>query len=197
MRSVRVVLVGDTKVGKSSILTRFDQDTFDRNMPATIAAGYRVKIVTTAGGPVQLQLWDVAGQEKFRFLAPMYYRTAAAAVLVYDVTSKQSLDGLQDWAARIATTALYNIRIVVVGNKIDLVDERVVPRAAGEERAKKFLAAFYGETSAESGEGINEIFSRIAEMDPAQEGVQDAPRAGPPQPQEAAECSDAAASSPV
>jgi small GTP-binding protein len=106
----------------------------------------------------------------------MYYRAAAVAVLVYDVTSKQSLDGLEDWAAEIADKAPHNIKLIVVGNKIDLKDERVVPKAAGEEMAKKFQAVFYGETSAESGEGINEVFTRIAELDPSQEEVLDSPR---------------------
>jgi small GTP-binding protein len=179
MRSVKVVLVGDTKVGKSCILTRFVQGTFDRNMPPTIGAAFLAKVVTTSGGPVRLQLWDTAGQEKFRSLAPMYYRAAAVAVLCFDVTAKPSLDGLEDWAAEIADKAPPNIRLVVVGNKTDLVDERVVPKAAGEGLAKKFHAVFYGETSAENGDGINEVFTRIAEMDPAQEEVLDTPRRGP------------------
>jgi small GTP-binding protein len=182
MRSVKVVLVGDTKVGKSCILTRFVQGTFDRDMPATIGAAFLAKVVTTGAGPVRLQLWDTAGQEKFRSLAPMYYRAAAVAVLVYDVTAKQSLNGLEDWAAEIADKAPHNIRLVVVGNKTDLLDERVVPRAAGEELAKKFQAVFYEEASAENGSGINELFTRIAEMDPAQEDVQSLPRT-PLQPQ--------------
>jgi small GTP-binding protein len=183
MRSVKVVLVGDTKVGKSCILTRFVQGTFDRSMPATIGAAFLAKVVTTAGGPVRLQLWDTAGQEKFRSLAPMYYRAAAVAVLVFDVTSKASLDGLEDWAAEIADKAPHNIRLVVVGNKTDLRDERVVPRAAGEELSKRFQAVFYCETSAESGDGINEVFTKIAEMDPAQEDVVDSPRGAGLQPE--------------
>jgi small GTP-binding protein len=187
MRSVKVVLVGDTKVGKSCILARFVQGTFDRNMPPTIGAAFLAKVVTTAGGPVRLQLWDTAGQEKFRSLAPMYYRAAAVAVLVYDVTSKTSLNGLEDWAAEIADKAPHNIRLVVVGNKTDLVDERVVPKAAGEELTKKFQAVFYAETSAETGDGINELFTKIAEMDPAQDDVLDAPRRVQPQGQNPAQ----------
>jgi GTPase SAR1 family protein len=112
----------------------------------------------------------------------MYYRAAAVAVLVYDVTAKPSLDGLEDWAAEIADKAPHNIRLVVVGNKTDLPDERVVPRAAGEELAKKFQAVFYEETSAENGNGVNELFTRIAEMDTAQDDVQSLPRT-PLQPQ--------------
>jgi small GTP-binding protein len=180
MRSVKVVLVGDTKVGKSCILTRFVQGTFDRDMPATIGAAFLAKVAMTSGGPVRLQLWDTAGQEKFRSLAPMYYRAAAVACLVYDVTSKPSLDGLEDWAAEIADKAPPNIKLIVIGNKTDLVDDRVVPKAAGEEMAKKFHAVFYGETSAESGDGITEVFTRIAELDPTQDEVVESPRANLP-----------------
>lgn len=95
MRSLKVVLVGDTKVGKSCILSRFVQGTFDRDIPATIGAAFFTKVLTTSSGNVRLQLWDTAGQEKFRSLTPMYYRSAAVAVLVYDVTSKDSLEGLE------------------------------------------------------------------------------------------------------
>jgi small GTP-binding protein len=176
MRSVKVVLVGDTKVGKSCILTRFVQGTFDTNMPPTIGAAFLAKVVTTEGGPVRLQLWDTAGQEKFRSLAPMYYRAAAVAILVFDLTSKQTLDGLADWAREIAEKAPHNIKIVVIGNKSDLVDERVEPRSAGEETARGFNAVFYDETSAETGDRVNDVFTRIAEIDPSHDDVVDSPR---------------------
>jgi small GTP-binding protein len=178
MRSLKVVLVGDTKVGKSCLLTRFVQGTFDRNMPPTIGAAFLAKVVTTAGGPVRLQLWDTAGQEKFRSLAPMYYRAAAVAALVFDVTSKPTLDGLDDWAAEIADKAPHGIKLVVIGNKIDLVDERTVTSATGEELARTLRAAFYVETSAHSGHGVDDLFTRIAELDLSQDEMVSVPRGG-------------------
>lgn len=176
MRALKVVLVGDTKVGKSCILSRLVQGTFDRNMPATIGAAFLTKVITTSNGPVRLQLWDTAGQEKFRSLAPMYYRSSAVAVLVYDVTSKQSLEGLEDWAAEIADKAPHNIKLVVVGNKIDMTEERCVSQAAGQEFVKKLNAVRHYETSAKTGEGINEVFNDIAQLDIAQDNVVDTPR---------------------
>ncbi|KAK8857912.1 hypothetical protein M9Y10_013011 [Tritrichomonas musculus] len=164
MRSLKVVLVGDTKVGKSCILSRFVQGTFDRDIPATIGAAFFTKVLTTSSGNVRLQLWDTAGQEKFRSLTPMYYRSAAVAVLVYDVTSKDSLEGLEAWSAEIADKAPHNIKIVVIGNKIDLSDERVVSTNLGKEYAEQFNASLYFETSAKTGEGINEVFSQIADL---------------------------------
>jgi small GTP-binding protein len=189
MRSVKVVLVGDTQVGKSCILTRFVEGTFDRNMPATIGAAFVAKVVTTPEGPVRLQLWDTAGQEKFRSLSPMYYRAAAVAVLVFDLTAKSSLDGLKDWSAEIADKGPHGIRLVVVGNKIDLADNRAVATAAGEEFARGLRAAFYAETSAKSGRGIDELFTKVAGLDINQEEI--APAAKTPedaQPLEAPGC---------
>ena len=175
MRSLKVVLVGDTKVGKSCVLSRFVQGTFDRNMPATIGAAFLTKVITTSTGPVRLQLWDTAGQEKFRSLAPMYYRSSAVAIMVYDVTSKESLDSLDDWATEISDKAPHNIKFVVIGNKIDMADQRVISTDEGKNIAQQLGASLFGETSAKTGEGINEIFNKIAELDINQEEIIDHP----------------------
>jgi small GTP-binding protein len=188
MRSLKVVLVGDTKVGKSCILSRFVQGTFDRNMPATIGAAFLTKVITTPNGPVRLQLWDTAGQEKFRSLAPMYYRSSAVAVLVYDVTTKSSLDGLEDWAAEIADKAPHNIKLVVIGNKIDMTEERRVTQQAGQELARTLNAVHYGETSAKTGDGINDVFNKIAELDITQDSVQETARKPVPAPVKDKKC---------
>jgi small GTP-binding protein len=175
MHSLKVVIVGDTKVGKSCILSRFVQGSFDHSTPATIGAAFLTKVVTTNEGPMRLQLWDTAGQEKFRSLAPMYYRSANVAVLVFDVTSKSSLEDLEDWSAEIADKAPQGIKLVVIGNKIDLVEERVISTQAGKEAAAAMNAALYGETSALTGEGVNEIFAKIAEFETSQDTVFEKP----------------------
>ncbi|KAK8884901.1 hypothetical protein M9Y10_044024 [Tritrichomonas musculus] len=172
MHSLKVVLVGDTKVGKSCILSRFVQGTFDRNMPATIGAAFLTKVIqTNENGNVRLQLWDTAGQEKFRSLAPMYYRSAAVAVLVYDITNRQSLDDLEDWAAEIADKAPHSIKLVVIGNKTDLPEERQVTEEEGQELANQLGAVVYGETSAKTGDGINKIFKDVAELNVMQDDI--------------------------
>ena len=175
MRNLKVVLVGDTKVGKSCVLSRFVQGTFDRNMPATIGAAFLTKVITTSSGPVRLQLWDTAGQEKFRSLAPMYYRSSSVALMVYDVTSKESLDSLDDWATEISDKAPHNIKFVVIGNKSDMTESRVVSTEEGKIVAQQLHATLFGETSAKTGDGINEIFSKIAELDINQEEIIDTP----------------------
>lgn len=165
MRSIKVVMVGDTRVGKSCILNRLVNGNFDRNMPATIGAAFMSKVIQTDAGAVRLQLWDTAGQEKFRSLAPIYYRSSSVAVLVYDVTSLTSLESLKEWRSEVISKAPPDIKLVVIGNKADLVDERVVQEAAGQELSKQLGATLFAEVSAESGSGISEIFAKIANFE--------------------------------
>jgi small GTP-binding protein len=148
-------------------------------MPATIGAAFLTKVISTPNGQVRLQLWDTAGQEKFRSLAPMYYRSSAVAVLVYDITARSSLDGLEDWAAEIADKAPHNIKLVVVGNKVDLENERVVGSSTAEALARKLNAVDYVETSAQSGVGINELFTKIAELGEVPDPIGETPRPAP------------------
>lgn len=179
MRSLKAVLVGDTKVGKSCILSKFVQDSFDVNTPATVGAAFHTKIVHTEYGPIRLQLWDTAGQEKYRSLAPMYYRSAAAAILVYDVTNKQSFDNLQVWNQEIMEKAPPGLNIFIVGNKCDCVEERVVSTAAGQSCSHDLGHSQFFEVSAKTGEGINNLFLRVAESDIKSDAPVDTDRSKP------------------
>jgi small GTP-binding protein len=171
--ALKVVVVGDTRVGKSCIITRFTQRTFNRSMVPTVGAAFHTKVVQTPSGQIRLQLWDTAGQERFRSLAPMYYRMSAVVILVFDVTQKQTLDGLEDWATEITDKAPATIKRIVVGNKSDLAEERMVSVAAGQEMARQLRAVLYAETSALTGEGIDDLFVRIAQLDLMQDQVQE------------------------
>ncbi|KAH0790066.1 small GTP-binding protein [Histomonas meleagridis] len=176
MISLKVVLVGDAKVGKSCILNRLVHGTFDKNTPATIGAAFMAKIIQTPNETVRLQLWDTAGQEKFRSLAPMYYRSAAVAVLVYDVTSRESLVGLEEWAAEINDKTPQHSKLVIIGNKIDLEDQRCISTQQGKEFAEQIGAVIHAETSAKTGEGINEVFAKIAELEITQDDIVENPK---------------------
>lgn len=175
MRSLKAVLVGDTKVGKSCILSQFVQGTYDPNMPATVGAAFLTKIVATDSGQVRLQLWDTAGQEKYRSLAPMYYRSACAALLIFDVTSKNSLENLKNWNQEICEKAPGGITVFVVGNKIDATEDRVVSSDSGRAMAQQLGAPFYFEVSAKTGDGINNLFNKVAEADTKQEAPLERP----------------------
>jgi small GTP-binding protein len=178
MHSLKVVIVGDTKVGKSCILSRFVNGSFDHCSPSTIGAAFLTKVVTTNKGSMRLQLWDTAGLEKFRSLSPMYYRKASVVVLVFDVTSKSSFKNLEDWMVEIAGEAPQGIKLVVIGNKIDLVEERVISTQAGKEAAAAMNAVLYGETSGLTGEGVNEIFAKIAEFEKPASGEKEREESG-------------------
>ncbi|KAH0792321.1 small GTP-binding protein [Histomonas meleagridis] len=179
MSQMKVVIVGDTKVGKSCIINKYVREAMDKNLPPTVGAAFYTKVVQTQKGSVRLQLWDTAGQEKFRALAPMYYRSADVAVLVYDVTSKASLEGLEKWASEIANRGPPNVKLVVIGNKIDLEDARCISKEQGKELADRLGAVIFGETSAVTGEGINDIFNQIAQTGAGQDIIVDSQQQQP------------------
>jgi small GTP-binding protein len=131
-------------------------------MPNTIGACYTAKQVDIGGSAVVLQIWDTAGQEKFRTLAPMYYRGSIVALLVFSLVDEPSLGDVRNWASEMRGTVEEMPVLFVVGNKCDLTDERRVEARVAEALAEE-LGATYCEVSAKSGVGIEELFLRIAE----------------------------------
>jgi small GTP-binding protein len=159
---VKVVFLGSASVGKTSIICRAVSDEFDKNMPSTIGACYTSKEVEMAGTLINLQMWDTAGQERFRTLAPMYYRNALIALLVFSITDEQSLTDVKTWAEEMREQAEGMPTIFVIANKIDLEEERRVQPPEAANLAKE-LGAFYSEVSAKTGKGIDELFIRVTE----------------------------------
>ncbi|KAK8881080.1 hypothetical protein M9Y10_003808 [Tritrichomonas musculus] len=158
----KIVLLGATSVGKTSIICRAVSDEFDSEMPATIGACYTAKQVQLSDVTVNLQIWDTAGQERFRTLAPMYYRGSVIALLVFSLIEESSLNDVKNWANEMKHQTDEMPKLFVIGNKMDLVDERVITTEQGEEVAKE-LNAIYCEVSAKSGRGIEELFVNVAE----------------------------------
>lgn len=161
MRSLKVVLVGDTKVGKSCILSRFVQGTFDRDIPATIGAAFFTKVLTTSNGNVRLQLWDTAGQEKFRSLIPVYFRNAIGSLVVFDLTNRNSFENLDVWIGTFKEFAGDETIIVIVGNKCDLKNEIKV----SDDEVKKWTEShgyLYFCVSANTGEGLSDLFDALS-----------------------------------
>lgn len=158
----KIVLLGATSVGKTSIICRAVSDEFDSEMPATIGACYTAKQVQLSDVTVNLQIWDTAGQERFRTLAPMYYRGSVIALLVFSLIEESSLNDVKNWANEMKHQTDEMPKLFVIGNKMDLVDERVITTEQGEEVARE-LNAIYCEVSAKSGRGIEELFVNVAE----------------------------------
>ncbi|KAK1925466.1 ras family-domain-containing protein [Papiliotrema laurentii] len=127
---VKLVLLGEAAVGKSSLVLRFCSNDFNENTSPTIGAAFLTQKCRLENRVVKFEIWDTAGQERFHSLAPMYYRNAAAAVVVYDITKAASLEKAKAWVKELQRQANPNIVICLVGNKSDLVSEAKAPAAA-------------------------------------------------------------------
>ena len=153
----KIIFLGDQCVGKSSILNRFYQDKFEPDYQATIGLDFHSKNVEINGNTVRLLLYDTAGQEKFKSLIPMYIRDANIIIVVYDITNKDSFTHTEHWVNETKDLKREDAIFVLVGNKIDLEDKRVVTKKEGEDFAtdKGFL---FFEVSAKTGEQVHELF---------------------------------------
>jgi small GTP-binding protein len=160
---MKVVLVGDTQVGKSCIVHRITKGSFRTASPPTIGAAFENHLVTTPKGSVALQLWDTAGQERYRALTPMYYRNANVAILVFDLTVRETFEGLEQWVADLSDNSANELRLYIVGNKVDLDEQRAVSLEDARNVADAFRAIAYFETSALTGAGVTELFESIAD----------------------------------
>jgi small GTP-binding protein len=161
--SVKVVVLGDAAVGKSSLVTRFIDNQFMDHQPSTVGAAYFSKTLSLDNGrKVKLEIWDTAGQERYRSLAPMYYKGARAALVVFDLTKKESLSSTKGWVAELKRHADPSLIIGIVGNKCDRPDLEEV----SEEDAVRFMeeagASFYLQTSAKTAFNVNIAFDRLA-----------------------------------
>eukprot|EP01065_Artemidia_motanka_P039389 TRINITY_DN4827_c0_g1_i1.p1 TRINITY_DN4827_c0_g1~~TRINITY_DN4827_c0_g1_i1.p1 ORF type:complete len:247 (+),score=56.65 TRINITY_DN4827_c0_g1_i1:59-742(+) len=162
----KLVFLGDTHVGKTSIITRFMYDTFDRQYQATIGIDFLSKTMYLEDRTVRLQLWDTAGQERFRSLIPSYIRDSSAAVVVYDVCNRESFQNTGRWLEDVRTERGADAVIILVGNKTDRAADRVIETEEGEARAREAQALFV-ETSAKSGVNIKALFRKVADQLPA------------------------------
>ncbi|XP_014049111.1 ras-related protein Rab-37 isoform X2 [Salmo salar] len=158
----KVMLLGDSAVGKTCVLVRFKDGAFlGGNFIATVGIDFRNKVLTVDNAKVKLQIWDTAGQERFRSVTHAYYRDAQALLLLYDITCKSSFDNIRAWLTEIHEYAQKDVVIMLLGNKTDMAGERVIKHEEGEKLAKEYGVPFM-ETSAKTGVNVELAFLAVA-----------------------------------
>lgn len=159
---ISMVVIGDTGVGKSCLLLQFVDRRFSSVHDLTIGVDFGSRIIEIGGEKVKLQIWDTAGQESFRSIARSYYRDASGALLVFDVTRRETFGHLSRWLEEARQFASPNICITLVGNKADVTSKRVIQRAEAQAFAEE-NGLEYIEASAKTSDGVDEAFIGTAE----------------------------------
>ncbi|KAF9013999.1 GTP binding protein [Cyathus striatus] len=167
-KRTKIVLLGDQSVGKTSLITRFMYDTFDNTYQATIGIDFLSKTMYLEDRTVRLQLWDTAGQERFRSLIPSYIRDSSVAIVVFDITNRQSFLSTTKWIDDVRSERGNDVIIVLVGNKADLSDKRQVTLEEATAKATQMNIMFM-ETSAKAGHNVKSLFKKIAMSLPGME----------------------------
>ncbi|KAK2400651.1 ras-related protein RABA4d [Trifolium repens] len=156
----KVVLIGDSAVGKTQLLARFSRNQFNVDSKATIGVEFQTKTLIIDNKTVKAQIWDTAGQERYRAVTSAYYRGAVGAMLVYDMTKRQSFDHMSRWLEELRGHADTNIVIMLIGNKCDLGTLRAVPTEDAQEFAQR-ENLFFMETSALESTNVETAFLTI------------------------------------
>ena len=157
----KVLLLGDWSVGKTCLLMRYMENTFTEMHLSTIGIDSKIKIVNLKEGlDAKIQIWDTAGQERYKTISKSYIKGANGILLVYDVTQRGSFEGIKNWVKQIKDLVSSRVNVVLIGNKIDLENQREVKTEEGEQLSKEFNYQFF-ETTAKDGININEAFEAL------------------------------------
>ena len=160
----KIIVIGDAGVGKSNIITKYTRNVFDETMKPTLGVEFIMKKIQVLQKTVKLQIWDTAGQEKYRALAKNMYRNAVGILIVYDVSKRKSFENIKKWVEEARQYASENASVIIVGNKKDLVELREVSVEEAQSMTQE-LKCYFLETSAldNSDKMIEKVFSTIAE----------------------------------
>eukprot|EP00992_Anisonema_acinus_P001207 TRINITY_DN10410_c0_g1_i4.p1 TRINITY_DN10410_c0_g1~~TRINITY_DN10410_c0_g1_i4.p1 ORF type:complete len:202 (-),score=47.30 TRINITY_DN10410_c0_g1_i4:110-715(-) len=157
----KLLLIGDSGVGKSCLLLRFADDTYTESYISTIGVDFKIRTIELDGKTIKLQIWDTAGQERFRTITSSYYRGAHGIIVVYDVTDMESFNNVKTWLSEIDKYATDNVNKLLVGNKCDLVVKKVVDFNSAKEFADSLGIPFL-ETSAKNATNVEQAFMTMS-----------------------------------
>ena len=160
IENYKIAIIGNQHVGKTTILSRYKYETTDDSYAPTVGIDFLTKNVFLEDKTIRLIMWDTAGQERFKSLIPSYLKNANCVILTYDITEKSSFSALGKWLSDVKDNVVEGTFIILCGNKIDLNNKRVISKEEGEKFAKENNIAF-AETSATTGQGIDELFNTI------------------------------------
>ncbi|KAK9743205.1 hypothetical protein RND81_03G224100 [Saponaria officinalis] len=158
----KVVVIGDSAVGKSQLLSRFAKNEFSLDSKSTIGVEFQTRTLNIKSKVIKAQIWDTAGQERYRAVTSAYYRGALGAVVVYDITKRQTFDHVARWVDELRAHADTSIVIMLIGNKADLADKRAVTTEHAVEFAQE-QGLFFSEASALSGDNVESAFLKVLE----------------------------------
>lgn len=158
----KLLLIGDSGVGKTCLLFRFSDDAFNSTFISTIGIDFKIKTVELGGKKIKLQIWDTAGQERFHTITTSYYRGAMGIMLVYDITNAKTFDNISKWLRNIDEHANEDVEKMILGNKCDMEDKRQVAKDRGDNIAREHGIPFL-ETSAKANVNVEQAFMELAQ----------------------------------
>ena len=159
----KIMVLGESRVGKTSLIKKYTKDQFGGVYLTTVGMDFQDKIIDIEDKKVRLQIWDTAGQERFRNVTKSYFQSSHGFVLVYDITDETTFDKTNFWMDQIKLNGIENAKLILVGNKCDLINERKVSIEEGEKRAKDNNIKFF-ESSAKDGTNVNEMFFELGKL---------------------------------
>ncbi|XP_005356842.1 ras-related protein Rab-3C isoform X1 [Microtus ochrogaster] len=159
----KLLIIGNSSVGKTSFLFRYADDSFTSAFVSTVGIDFKVKTVFKNEKRIKLQIWDTAGQERYRTITTAYYRGAMGFILMYDITNEESFNAVQDWSTQIKTYSWDNAQVILVGNKCDMEDERIISTERGQHLGEQLGFEFF-ETSAKDNVNVKQTFERLVDI---------------------------------
>ncbi|KAK1786218.1 hypothetical protein P4O66_017937 [Electrophorus voltai] len=159
----KILIIGNSSVGKTSFLFRYADDSFTPAFVSTVGIDFKVKTIYRNDKKLKLQIWDTAGQERYRTITTAYYRGAMGFILVYDITNEESFNAVQDWSTQIKTYSWDNAQVLLVGNKCDMDEERLVATERGRHLAEQLGFEFF-EASAKDNINVKKIFEHLVDI---------------------------------